>query len=112
MDLDALDDVVDADLAAADRTVAEVRRRTEGRLRAEAERWREFATGPDAAPEWRRVVERVGTGELCWYDLAAGELWADEDVAAARAASMATRQAAALPDDLDEEPADSPLRRD
>lgn len=107
--LDALDDLVDASLAAADRTIAEVQQRTEQRLAEEAEQWRAFATGPDAPAEWRRVAERVESSELRWHDLANGDLWTDPDVAAAMAAG---RPAPVLPEDLDDELAESPLRRD
>jgi hypothetical protein len=98
--------------AAADRSVAEVQRRAEQRLHAEAERWREFATGPDASAEWRWVANRVESGDLRWHDLAAGNAWDDEAVTAAMAASPSARRAPALPEDLDDELADSPLRSD
>lgn len=110
VDLDALDGMVDADLAAADRSMAEVQQRSEQRLHAEGARWREFATGPDASSEWRWVARRVESGDLTWYDLAAGYAWDDEAVAAAMATSPSALPAP--PEDLDDELADSPLRRD
>ena len=112
IDLDALDHMVDADLAAADRSVAEVQRGAERRLATEAEQWREFATRPEAPAQWRRVVERVESGELRWYDLADGRLWQDEDVAAAIAASHRQRQPTPDPPDDDDDMTGSPLRRD
>ena len=42
-----------------------------------------YATGPKAAPEWRRVVEKIEAGHLTGEAVAAGKAGDDPDFAAA-----------------------------
>jgi hypothetical protein len=49
----------------------------------EIENLKAYATGPKAAPEWRRVVEKIEEGQLTWEAIASGKVGDDPDFAAA-----------------------------
>ncbi|SDD37039.1 hypothetical protein [Actinokineospora iranica] len=69
--------------AKAQREHDEKKRAEQPPSKEEIDNLKAYATGPKAAPEWRRVVEKIEAGQLSWEAIASGKVGDDPDFSAA-----------------------------